>query len=84
MIDIDSPQACDMSVQSLETSGQRVHVTDRGSLEDMELEMRSFTEPLPTNQQVYLVTYLFLCGNCRRIMCLFDFGLGFRDQKHFS
>ncbi|XP_057838379.2 DNA repair protein RAD4 isoform X2 [Cryptomeria japonica] len=60
VINVDLPQSCDMPTQSLETPGQRVHITDRSSLEDMELEMRSFTEPLPTNQQAYKNHHLYV------------------------
>lgn len=35
-------------------------VATRSSLEDMELETRALTEPLPTNQQVQCVVYQFL------------------------
>ncbi|KAH9315907.1 hypothetical protein KI387_024534 [Taxus chinensis] len=56
---LDSSQVCDMSARSPETPGQRVHVTDRNSLEDMELETRTFTEPLPTNQQAYKNHHLY-------------------------
>lgn len=40
------------SDHNVESSGKSSSVTTRNSLEDMELETRALTEPLPTNQQV--------------------------------
>lgn len=37
----------------VESSPQISHVVTRNSLEDMEMETRALTEPLPTNQQAY-------------------------------
>lgn len=37
---------------NVESSAKDSFVADRNSLEDMELETRALTEPLPTNQQV--------------------------------
>lgn len=37
---------------SAESSDRNAFVATRDSLEDMELETRALTEPLPTNQQV--------------------------------
>lgn len=45
---------------SLETQGYKTQLTDRSSLEDMELETRIFTEPLPTNQQAYRSHHLYV------------------------
>ncbi|XP_044468590.1 DNA repair protein RAD4 isoform X2 [Mangifera indica] len=41
------------SDHNVESSGKSSSVTTRNSLEDMELETRALTEPLPTNQQAY-------------------------------
>ncbi|KAH9675408.1 DNA repair protein RAD4 [Citrus sinensis] len=38
---------------NVESSAKDSFVADRNSLEDMELETRALTEPLPTNQQAY-------------------------------
>jgi hypothetical protein len=45
--------ACgDKSSDGLSSLSQSVQATDRASLEDMELEIKAYTEPLPKNQQV--------------------------------
>lgn len=47
----------------VESSSRSVEIATRNSLEEMELETRSLTEPLPTNQQVvnwYISFYLFI------------------------
>ncbi|KAH9675413.1 DNA repair protein RAD4 [Citrus sinensis] len=48
--ELESGATGDLNVES---SAKDSFVADRNSLEDMELETRALTEPLPTNQQAY-------------------------------
>ncbi|XP_004289443.1 PREDICTED: DNA repair protein complementing XP-C cells homolog [Fragaria vesca subsp. vesca] len=43
----------------VESSSRSVEIATRNSLEEMELETRSLTEPLPTNQQAYKNHHLY-------------------------
>ncbi|CAM6099987.1 unnamed protein product [Calypogeia fissa] len=42
------------------TSKPDIHHGDRSALEDMEMETKTFTEPLPTNQQAYRSHHLYV------------------------
>ena len=42
----------DKSFNGLSSSSQTFQANDRASLEDMELDIKEYTEPLPKNQQV--------------------------------
>lgn len=42
------------------SSSQHLQANDRGSLEDMELDIRAYTEPLPKNQQAYKNHHLYV------------------------
>ncbi|XP_055961422.1 DNA repair protein RAD4 isoform X2 [Mercurialis annua] len=49
---LEGPEASKRKIGA-ESSGRNTPVASRASLEDMELETRALTEPLPTNQQAY-------------------------------
>eukprot|EP01018_Ginkgo_biloba_P029180 Gb_25624 [translate_table: standard] len=74
LIELEASQACATSTEtgaeeaakyvnrsiSLKIPAHRPQITDRSSLEDMELETRAFTEPLPTSQQAYRNHHLYV------------------------
>lgn len=73
LVKLEASQVCDKSTEndgnklpknanciSLKTQDYKAQLADRSSLEDMELETRTFTEPLPTNQQAYRSHHLYV------------------------
>lgn len=73
LVKLEASQICDKSTEndgkrfpedanciSLETQDYKTPLADRSSLEDMELDTRTFTEPLPTNQQAYRSHHLYV------------------------